>query len=117
MLHGNKVYSDHCQVKSHTNIVSDCDCLLLLLLLLFLFFFSHFLSFQGLDDQIVDNVVADAASKGRSEASLECWSQDSYDFRTRLAIIIIIIQVYIKWDLDKITDMTMEVESLTNSNM
>jgi hypothetical protein len=30
MLHGNKVYSDHCQVKSHTNIVSDCDWLLLL---------------------------------------------------------------------------------------
>jgi hypothetical protein len=68
-----------------------------------------------LDDQIVDNVVADGAPKERSEASLECWSQDSYDFHTRLAIMI--IQVYIKWDLDKITDMTMKVESLTTSNM
>jgi hypothetical protein len=60
-------------------------------------------------------MVADGAPEDRSEASLECWSQDSYDFHTRLAIII--IQLYIKWDLDKITDMTMEVESLTTSNM
>jgi hypothetical protein len=78
-------------------------------------FLSFFLSLQGLDDQIVDKVVADGAPKDRSEASLECWSQDSYDFHTRLAIIV--TQVHIKWDLDKITDMTMEVESLTTSNM
>lgn len=57
----------------------------------------------------------DEAPKDRSEASLECWSQDCYDFHTRLAIIV--TQVHIKWDLDKITDMTMEVESLTTSNM
>jgi len=36
------------------------------------FFLSFFLAFQGLDDQIVDNVVADGAPKERSEASLEC---------------------------------------------
>ncbi len=55
-----------------------------------LFFFPlFFLSFQGLDDEIVDNVVADGVPEDRSEASLECWSQDSYDFHTRLAIIII----------------------------
>ncbi len=50
MLHGNKVYSDHCQVKSHTQIlfqivivclfVCCCCCCFC-----FCFFFSHFLSF------------------------------------------------------------------------
>ncbi len=45
--HGNKVYSDHCQVKSHTTIVSDCDCLLLSLSLLFLFSFFLLSFFPG----------------------------------------------------------------------